>query len=100
MNGSTSRVMAPKIRHEESPDETIHLASAMQFLGFRSVIGTTWAVDDGETNKITSTFYTHMVDESGRLDHTSTWAAFALSKTMESVNIPFDQRILYIHLSA
>jgi CHAT domain-containing protein/tetratricopeptide (TPR) repeat protein len=83
---------------EKSPDEVIHLASAMQFVGFRSVIGTMWAVDDGETNKITSTFYSHMVDESGRLDHTR--AAFALNKTMKSVNIPFDQRILYIHLGA
>jgi CHAT domain-containing protein/tetratricopeptide (TPR) repeat protein len=83
---------------EESPDEVIHLASAMPFVGFRSVIGTMWAVDDGETNKITSTFYRHVVDESGRLDHTR--AAFALNKTMKSVNIPFDQRILYIHLGA
>ena len=83
---------------EESPDEMIHLASAMQFVGFRSVIGTMWAVDDGETNKITATFYRHMVDESGRLDHTR--AAFALNKTMKSVHIPFDQRILYIHLGA
>ena len=83
---------------EESPDEAIHLASAMQFLGFRSVIGTMWAVDDGETNKITSTFYKHMVDEFGRLDHTR--AAFALNKTMRSVDVPFDQRILYIHLGA
>ncbi|KAI9460681.1 TPR-like protein [Boletus coccyginus] len=83
---------------EESPDEVIHLASAMQFAGFRSVIGTMWAVDDGETNKITSTFYRYMVDESGRLDHTR--AAFALNKTMKSVDVPFDQRILYIHLGA
>ena len=83
---------------EESPDEAIHLASAMQFVGFRSVIGTMWAVDDGETNKITSTFYKHMVDESGRLDHTR--AAFALNKTMKSVDIPIDQRVLYIHLGA
>jgi CHAT domain-containing protein/TPR repeat protein len=83
---------------EESPDEVIHLASAMQFAGFRSVIGTMWAVDDGATNKITSTFYKHMVDESGRLDHTR--AAFALNKTMKSVDIPFDQRVLYIHLGA
>ncbi|KAI9569320.1 hypothetical protein HD554DRAFT_2038263 [Boletus coccyginus] len=83
---------------EESPDEAIHLASAMQFAGFRSVIGTMWAVDDGETNKITSIFYKYMVDESGRLDHTC--AAFALNKTMKSVNVPFDQRILYIHLGA
>jgi CHAT domain-containing protein/tetratricopeptide (TPR) repeat protein len=83
---------------EESPDEVIHLASAMQFAGFRSVIGTMWAVDDGETNKITSPFYKHMVDESGGLDHTR--AAFALNKTMKmkSVDIPFDQRVLYIHL--
>ena len=83
---------------KESPDEVIHLASAMQFVGFRSVIGTMWAVDDGETNKITSTFYKHMVDESGRLDHTR--AAFALNKTMRSVDVPLDQRVLYIHLGA
>ena len=81
---------------EKSPDEVIHLASAMQFAGFRSVIGTMWAVDDGETDKITSTFYKHMVDESGRLDHTR--AALALNRTMKTVNIPFDQRILYVHL--
>jgi CHAT domain-containing protein len=83
---------------EESPDEVIHLASAMQFVGFRSVIGTMWAVDDDKTNKIISTFYMHMVDESGRLDHTR--AAVALNKTMKSVDIPLDQRILYIHLGA
>ena len=84
---------------EASPDEVIHLASAMQFSGFRSVIGTMWAVDDGQTNKITSTFYKHMVDESGRLDHTR--AALALNKTMRSVrDVPFDQRVLYIHLGA
>ena len=83
---------------EENPAEVIHLATAMQFLGYRSVVGTMWAVDDGETNKITSSFYKHMVDESGHLDHTL--AAFALNKTMKSANVPFDQRILYIHLGA
>ncbi|KAF8436034.1 CHAT domain-containing protein, partial [Boletus edulis BED1] len=81
---------------EESPDEVIHLASAMQFIGFRSVIGTMWAVDYGETNKVTSMFYKHMIDETGRLDHTR--AALALNKTMQSVHVPLDQRILYIHL--
>ena len=82
----------------ESPDEVIHLASAMQFVGFRSVIGTMWAVDDAETNKITSVFYKHMIDESGCLDYTR--AALALRKTMVSVDIPMDQRILYVHLGA
>ena len=76
----------------------IHLALAMHFAGFWSVIGTMWAVEDRESNKITSMFYRHMADESGRLEHTR--AAFALSETMRPVHIPLDQRILYIHLGA
>ena len=89
---------------EESPDEVIHLASAMQFAGFRSVIGTMWQVDDGETNKIIPLFYKHMVDESGRLDHTR--AAFALWKTVRMLRsgklgkVPLDQLILYVHIGA
>jgi CHAT domain-containing protein len=86
---------------EESPDEVIHLPAAMQFAGFRSVIGTMWAVDDGHTNEITSRFYEYMLDESGRLDHTR--AALALHRTMNSLRlskIPLDQRILYIHIGA
>ena len=89
------------VGYEGSPDEVIHLASAMQFAGFRSVIGTMWAVDDAQTNKITSVFYKHMVDESGRLDYTR--AAFALWMTMKSLNgsgVPLDQRILYVHFGA
>ena len=83
---------------ESSPDEVIHLASAMQFAGFRSVVGTMWAVDDAHTEKITSMFYENMVDASGHLDYTR--AAFALHKTMHLAKIPFDQRILFIHLGA
>jgi len=29
-----------------TPDEVIHLAAAMQFCGFRSVVGTLWAMED------------------------------------------------------
>ena len=82
---------------KESPDEVIHLASAMQFAGFRSVIGTMWGVDDWLASEIASTFYTYMVDESGRLDHSR--AAFALNKTMKSIR-SLDQATLYIHIGA
>ena len=86
---------------EESPDEVIHLAAAMQFAGFRSVIGTMWAVDDGHATEITFRFYEYdMLDESGRLDHTRA-AALAFHRTMNNVRlskIPLDQRILYIHI--
>ncbi|KAG8216312.1 hypothetical protein J3R82DRAFT_6379 [Butyriboletus roseoflavus] len=55
----------------------------MQFAGFRSVIGTMWAVDDGEMNKITSMFYDNMKDECGRPDYTRT--TLALNKTMKNL---------------
>ena len=83
---------------QESPDEVIHLAAAMQFAGFRSVIGTMWAVDDSHTNQVISMFYELMIDDKGRLDYTR--AARALRMTMKKVDIPMDQRILYIHLGA
>ena len=85
---------------EERPDELIHLAVTMQFAGFRSVIGTMRAVDDGHTNEIKS--YQYMVDESGRLDHARA-PALALHRTMNSLclsKILLDQRILYIHIGA
>lgn len=44
-------------------------------------------------------FYDYMKDEEDHPDHTR--AAFALHKTMRRlVDLPFDQHILYIHLSA
>ena len=84
---------------EESPDEVMHLASAMQFAGFRSVIGTMWAVMDVVALRITSAFYDNMIKECGCLDYTH--AALALNRTIEeSTDIPLDLRVLYIHIGA
>ena len=54
------------VDNEASPDEVVHLAAAMQFAGFRSVIGTMWAVDDGHANEITSRFYRCMLTSGSR----------------------------------
>ena len=43
-------------------------------------------------------FYELMIDDKGHLDYTR--AARALRMTMKKVDIPMDQRILYIHLVA
>ncbi|KAG1721030.1 hypothetical protein EDB19DRAFT_1590580, partial [Suillus lakei] len=42
---------------EKSPDKSIHLAAAMQFSGFRSVIGSMWSVDDSVARQVVSAFY-------------------------------------------
>ncbi|EGO25046.1 hypothetical protein SERLADRAFT_415890 [Serpula lacrymans var. lacrymans S7.9] len=85
----------------KTPDEVIHLAAGMQFSGFRSVIGTMWAVDDKTAQHMVSEFYTHMFSEG--LDCTN--AAKALNKAAKTAKTKFkevslDQRIVFIHIGA
>ena len=79
------------VGHASSPDEAIHLAAAMQFSGFRSVIGSMWSVDDEVVGQVVSAFYDEMFGASGRLDYTR--AAVALHKAMEKLrnNAPLEQ---------
>jgi len=43
---------------DESPaDEALHLAAAMQYCGFRSVVGTMWAMADTDGRDIAENFY-------------------------------------------
>ncbi|KAG2131138.1 TPR-like protein [Suillus cothurnatus] len=84
---------------EKSPDESIHLAAAMQFSGFRSVIGSMWSVDDDVARQVVSAFYDKLVDDSGRLD--CTWAAVALHKAVKRLrrnDIPLEQQIVFVHI--
>ncbi|KAG2119451.1 CHAT domain-containing protein [Suillus clintonianus] len=87
------------VGHEKSPDEAIHLAAAMQFSGFRSVIGSMWSVDDEVARQVASVFYRELVDGSGRLDCTR--AAVALHhKAVKSLRkkIPLEQQIVFVHI--
>ena len=43
---------------DESPaDEALHLAAAMQYCGFRSVVGTMWAMADADGQDLAENFY-------------------------------------------
>ncbi|OJA10602.1 hypothetical protein AZE42_08457 [Rhizopogon vesiculosus] len=86
------------VGHASSPDEAIHLAAAMQFSGFRSVIGSMWSVDDEVAGPIVSAFYENMFDRSGRFDCTR--AAVALHKAVKKLRkqIPIEQQIVFIHI--
>ncbi|KAG1894761.1 CHAT domain-containing protein [Suillus fuscotomentosus] len=83
---------------EESPDESIHLAAAMQFCGFRSVIGPMWSVDDDVARQVVSAFYRNLIGDSKRLDRTG--AAVALHKAVRSLRkkIPLEQQIVFVHI--
>ncbi|KAG2036406.1 CHAT domain-containing protein [Suillus americanus] len=83
---------------ESSPDEAIHLAAAMQFSGFRSVIGSMWSVDDEVARQVVRAFYDNLVDGLGRLDCRR--AALALHNAVKTLRkkIPLEQQIVFVHI--
>jgi CHAT domain-containing protein len=85
---------------EETPDEVIHLAAGLQFSGFKSVIGTLWAVDDAVAKHVVEAFYKYMFHpkEEGIMDCTK--AAWALNRATADVKkqVPLEQRIVFIHI--
>ena len=86
------------VGHASSPDEAIHLAAAMQFSGFRSVIGSMWSVDDNVAGQLVSAFYDNMLDGSGTFDCSR--AAVALHEAVKKLRkkIPFEQQIVFVHI--
>lgn len=86
---------------KDTPDEVIHLAAALQFAGFRSVVGTIWGMDDRDGPVVMKEFYQTMFNSSRNLDHTE--AAIALNtatKAMKKKGVPIDRRGVFIHIGA
>ncbi|KAG2129604.1 TPR-like protein [Suillus clintonianus] len=83
---------------ESNTNEAIHLAAAIQFSEFRSIIGPMWFVDDDVAHQVVSAFYLNLVDGPGRLDCTR--AAVALHKAVKSLRkkIPLEQQIVFVHV--
>ncbi|THU91194.1 hypothetical protein K435DRAFT_759496 [Dendrothele bispora CBS 962.96] len=46
---------------DQAPDENISMAGAMQSIGFRSVIGTLWAMSDRDGPSLSQDFYGHLI---------------------------------------
>ncbi|KAI0252344.1 TPR-like protein [Lactifluus subvellereus] len=46
-----------ELTEDGTPDEVLHLTAAMQFSGFRSVIGTMWAMADEDGQDLSEYFY-------------------------------------------
>ncbi|MFF8772203.1 CHAT domain-containing protein [Kitasatospora sp. NPDC015120] len=55
--------------NDDLADESIHLASAFQLMGFRQVIGTLWKAYDDESDAIASAFYRGLLRPDGGIDY-------------------------------
>jgi CHAT domain-containing protein len=87
---------------DNTPDEVIHLAAALQFCGFRSVVGTLWAMADIDGPDVAEDFYRYMFRDAGSIgDFRDT--AIALNhatREMRKRRIPMDRWINFVHIGA
>ena len=58
---------AAELTDFEHPDEALHLTAAMQYCGFRSVVGTLWAMADTDGRDLSVHFYGHMFSPDGEV---------------------------------
>ncbi|KAH9989763.1 CHAT domain-containing protein [Russula vinacea] len=52
-----------ELTEESIADEALHLAAAMQYCGFRSVVGTMWAMVDVDGRDLARNFYKHVFSD-------------------------------------
>jgi len=85
-----------------TPDETIHLAAALQFCGFRSVVGTLWATADKAGPIISKAFYKHMFRNPGsKADFRDSAKALSLAiQKLRKEGAPLADWIAFVHIGA
>ncbi|KAL0575285.1 hypothetical protein V5O48_006686 [Marasmius crinis-equi] len=84
---------AAAVDAQGTPDEVIHLAGALQFCGFRSVIGTLWAMADVDGPDVANDFYGYMIPQNGSLKEfmQSAEGLNVVTKEMRKRKIPLDR---------
>ncbi|KAG8903968.1 hypothetical protein FRB99_002447 [Tulasnella sp. 403] len=89
----------------KTPDEFLHLTGAMQFTGFRSVVGTLWEMDDEDGTFVVMEFYRRMFEELERGNRSAyTCAAKVLNETVHRLRsekkVPPWRWVNYVHYGA
>lgn len=86
-----------------TPDETISLAGALQFCGFRSVVGTLWAMEDVDGPDLAQDFYSYMFrerDKTGTVNVRDSAKALnrAIQKMRKKEGMTLDRWIKFVHI--
>jgi CHAT domain-containing protein len=86
---------------DSTPDEALHLAAALQFCGFRSVVGTLWSMTDKDGPDVAEDFYRYIFRNSGGVDFRDSAAALNhATQVMRSKRVPMDRWINFVHIGA
>ena len=84
------------------PDEAFHLSAAMQFYGFRSVIGTTWGMDDEDGRGLVENVHRSLFLGKEGAEPYYERAAKALQHAVQQMrhSLPLVRWVNYVHYGA
>jgi tetratricopeptide (TPR) repeat protein len=82
------------------PNESVHIAAGLQLVGFRSVVGTMWSIDDEDGAFVAKQFYEHLFKDNNSYPHASD-TAHALHLAVQQLRrnrAPLSQWVPFIHI--
>ncbi|ETW76798.1 hypothetical protein HETIRDRAFT_174846 [Heterobasidion irregulare TC 32-1] len=86
-----------------TPDEVLHIAAAMQFCGFRGVVGTLWGMADDDGPVLSQEFYKHMFrhDDPTKVDYKDSAVALRSGiKALRKSGVPLHRWAAFVHIGA
>ena len=95
-----------ELTDESVADEGLHLAAAMQYCGFRSVVGTMWAMADTDGRDLAKNFYKLMFSRKGNLKGTPYYerSATALRDSVQKLRkqrgVTLERWVNFVHYGA
>jgi CHAT domain-containing protein len=87
-------------------DEALHLAAAVQYSGFRSVVGTMWAMADADGRDLAENFYKSLFSNSRRdqgipyHERSAKALRFAVKKLRRKRRISLERWVNFVHYGA
>jgi len=84
-------------------DEGLHLAAAVQYCGFRSVVGTMWAMADIDGRDLAKHFYKALFSDSSEIPYHERSAKalqFAVKKLRRKRGIALERWVNFVHYGA
>ncbi|KAH8978832.1 CHAT domain-containing protein [Lactarius akahatsu] len=93
-----------ELTEQSIADEALHLAAAMQYSGFRSVVGTMWAVVDDDGPELAKHFYKTMSSNQGKKAPAYRRSARALRNAVQKLRqkrgVSLERWVNFVHYGA